>query len=457
MDDGVRGNSAVAHVSAPLCAVVLAGGPADAVAATQSGAPNKAFVEIAGVALVGRVLAALRASPSVGRIVVVAPESTRSHPALALADELRPDGVRITDSLRSGLAGLPADLDALVIASDLPVLNAIAVDDFVHRVRELEADVAYGCVETNAISRVIRKYRTRGRACAKEPFAAEDSPHSKPRALPLLERFIERLGAARKHPVAPRVAVRMGRACALTRPACSPHRRRRAACEPASSACRCARSSRPSPRPRERRPRRRRRIGGRTRARGLNVLLDLLDGALRDRADAFALDELTYRDVHDGARRVATRFAATGVRAGDRVAIYSENRHAFVYAYLAALRLGAIAVPVNVLYRAGDLGHVLRDARPALVVRSSAVAEFVDAASFDGAVAGTGEVESWARDEQLPFAEAASRPAPGDVAVIVYTSGTTGRSKVQCSYANLAAIAAQLATAWRWQAAIRFC
>jgi GTP:adenosylcobinamide-phosphate guanylyltransferase len=191
----------VAHVSAPLCAVVLAGGPADAVAATQSGAPNKAFVEIAGVALVGRVLAALRASPSVGRIVVVAPESTRSHPALALADELRPDGVRITDSLRSGLAGLPADLDALVIASDLPVLNAIAVDDFVRRVRELDADVAYGCVERNVhLARYPNVPHTWARM-RDGTFCGGGLAAIKPRALPLLERFIERLGAARKHPL----------------------------------------------------------------------------------------------------------------------------------------------------------------------------------------------------------------------------------------------------------------
>ncbi len=86
-------------------AVVLAGGPQDDVARLQPGAPNKAFVEIAGVTLVGRVLAALRATPQVERIVVVAPPEMRGHRDLAGADELRPDGVRITESLRNGLAG----------------------------------------------------------------------------------------------------------------------------------------------------------------------------------------------------------------------------------------------------------------------------------------------------------------------------------------------------------------
>lgn len=185
----------------------------------------------------------------------------------------------------------------------------------------------------------------------------------------------------------------------------------------------------------------------------MSALLDLMDGALYDRAQALALDELTYRRLHEGALRVANRFAAAGVRAGDRVAIYAENRHALVYAYLAALRLGAIAVPVNVLYRAGDLGHVLRDARPSLLVRSAAVAAFVEAAGFDGTVAGADDVEEWAHENGSPLPESPARPSSGDIALIVYTSGTTGRAKgAMLSHENVAVIASQLATAWRWQA-----
>ncbi len=96
---------------APLIdAVVLAGGPQDDVARLQPGAPNKAFVEIEGVTLVGRVLAALRAAASVGRIVVVAPLSMNGHRDLAVADELRPDGVRITRKLTQRAGGLSATM-----------------------------------------------------------------------------------------------------------------------------------------------------------------------------------------------------------------------------------------------------------------------------------------------------------------------------------------------------------
>jgi len=83
-----------------MTAIVLAGGPPDDVAAKEPGAPNKAFVRIAGVALVERVIAALQAAPSIGRIVVVAPEASHEHAALANAHERRADGTRITQRIR---------------------------------------------------------------------------------------------------------------------------------------------------------------------------------------------------------------------------------------------------------------------------------------------------------------------------------------------------------------------
>ena len=181
-------------------AVVLAGGPHDAIAALQPGAPNKAFVDIGGMTLVERVLAALRPSRSIGRIVAVAPPSVHDRAELALADERRADGVHIAESLRNGLAGFAPDADVLIVASDLPVLTTAAVDDFASSVCELDADIAYGCVEKRVH---VARFPTVPHTWARMrdgTFCGGGIVGIKPRALPLLERFIERLGAARKHP-----------------------------------------------------------------------------------------------------------------------------------------------------------------------------------------------------------------------------------------------------------------
>ncbi|MBV8531471.1 MAG: nucleotidyltransferase family protein [Candidatus Eremiobacteraeota bacterium] len=180
---------------------MLAGGPQDDVARLQPGAPNKAFVEIGEVTLVGRVLAPLRGSRFIDRIVVVAPPGMRKHRDLALADELRPDGARITDSLRNGLANRRDDDAVLIVASDLPVLTTAAVDDFTARVGELDADVVYGCVEQRVHLRRFPDVPHTWARLHEGTFCGGGVAAMKPRTLASLERFIERLGAARKHPL----------------------------------------------------------------------------------------------------------------------------------------------------------------------------------------------------------------------------------------------------------------
>jgi molybdopterin-guanine dinucleotide biosynthesis protein A len=183
-----------------VTAVVLAGGPPDEVSALQPGAPNKAFVRVGGQTLVERVLRALRAARDVSHVIVVAPLATHADAALALADERRPDGRRIGQSLRSGLAGVPQDELVLVAASDLPVLTAGAIDDFVARAQRLDGEIGYGCVEravhVAAYPEVPHTWaRLRdGTYCGGGLFTL------RPRVLPALERFIEQLGAARKKP-----------------------------------------------------------------------------------------------------------------------------------------------------------------------------------------------------------------------------------------------------------------
>lgn len=185
-----------------ITAVVLAGGPRDELAAHTPGAPNKAFIDIGGKALVTRTLEALRSCTGIGRIIAVAPASARENPALALADEWRADGVRIRESLANGLEHLPANEDVLVSASDLPILCTEAIDDFLSRVREANADLTYGCVEKRVhLARFPDVPHTWARF-RDGTYCGGGFVTIKPRAYPALARTIEGLGRARKNPFA---------------------------------------------------------------------------------------------------------------------------------------------------------------------------------------------------------------------------------------------------------------
>lgn len=184
-----------------LDAIVLAGGGPDAVSALEPGAPNKAFVRIGGVPLVQRTIVGLRASSRIDRIVAVAPPSAAAHPALANASEVRGDGAKMLESLRSGMAGFTEDAIVIVAASDLPALDAAAVDEFVDAVLARNLDVAYACLERRHHQAQYPEFphtwaRMRdGRYCGGGLVAL------RPRVLARLNTFMDALGDARKSPL----------------------------------------------------------------------------------------------------------------------------------------------------------------------------------------------------------------------------------------------------------------
>jgi len=182
-------------------AIVLAGGPPDAVAALAPGVPNKCFVPVAGRTLLERTLSALRSAPEIERIVVVVPSAARGLPALELADEIRDDGPHIGDSLRSGLAGAAPGKLVLVASADLPVLSREAIEEFIDLAQREPADLAYACVERSVhrarfpeVPHTWAHLRD-GTFCGGGIFAL------RPRVFPALERFLYRLGIARKNPL----------------------------------------------------------------------------------------------------------------------------------------------------------------------------------------------------------------------------------------------------------------
>ena len=189
-------------------------------------------------------------------------------------------------------------------------------------------------------------------------------------------------------------------------------------------------------------------------------LLDLYDLSLRGRADAPALTvddadggarTLTFGDLDHRSDQFAAVFVARGVRAGDRLAFCLSNRLGVIDLWLACMKLGVIVVPINVLYRGREIGHIVGDAGPcAVVTTADRLADF-------------GVVPTWDIDvlEREALAAPAPRPAArldaAAPAALVYTSGTTGVAKgAVLTHGNFAANALALITAWRITDADRY-
>ncbi len=166
---------------------------------------------------------------------------------------------------------------------------------------------------------------------------------------------------------------------------------------------------------------------------------------------------LTYRELDDLCDRVAGGLAELGVRPGDRVSLYSLNRWEWVVAYHAALRIRAVVNPINVMLTTEEVAYVLGDCRAAAVFTSGDKAGALAPLtrdlpglhriiSFDAA--GNGVTEFADLLTSAPAGpDGTLAPAPGDLAVIGYTSGTTGHPKGamqshQAVYLNAAAVAA---------------
>ena len=188
-------------LSAPVTAVLLAGGARDEVCATTPAAPNKAFVPIGGITLARRTLAALRSTPEVGRVIAVAPLVDAALRELAGADEFRPGGATMSQSLRAGVARLAPGALVLVAASDLPVLSAGAIEEFLGLATASGADIVYACVERGTHERLFPEVPHTWARLRDGTFCGGGLVALRPRALERLDRFLGRLGAARKNPL----------------------------------------------------------------------------------------------------------------------------------------------------------------------------------------------------------------------------------------------------------------
>ncbi len=174
--------------------------------------------------------------------------------------------------------------------------------------------------------------------------------------------------------------------------------------------------------------------------------------------DAFEQGRFTYAELFQQTGKAANALAASGVRPGDRVAVQVEKSARNLILYLACLRAGAVFLPLNTAYTLAELDYFIGDAEPRLVVCDPQVrdgvaglAERVGAAVETLDAVGEGSFSDLAAGAPPDF-ETVAR-ADGDLAAIVYTSGTTGRSKgAMLTHGNLASNARTLVGAWRFTA-----
>ena len=181
---------------------------------------------------------------------------------------------------------------------------------------------------------------------------------------------------------------------------------------------------------------------------------EALSRALADAGDRPVLSAgarvLSGRQLAAEIERWAAGLAALGVRKSERVAVHAEKSLDLILLYLATLRLGALYLPLNTAYQAAELAYFLDDAEPVLFVCDPAT-DTVETASAPTVLTlgadGKGSLaEAIAGSHPAPPAVAI---APDDLAAIVYTSGTTGRSKgAMITHTNLVSNARALIDAW---------
>mgnify|MGYP002620528381 CR=1 FL=1 len=169
----------------------------------------------------------------------------------------------------------------------------------------------------------------------------------------------------------------------------------------------------------------------------------------------------TYGDMLDASARLAAALITLGVTPGDRVAVQMEKSPEALMLYIGCLRAGAVYLPLNTAYTLTELEYFISDAEPRLVVVSPGVRKAVSGiAGRYGARVETLDASGAGSLADLAGAEHADFPAagrgPDDLAAILYTSGTTGRSKgAMLTHDNLLSNALTLRDHWRFTAADR--
>lgn len=185
-------------------------------------------------------------------------------------------------------------------------------------------------------------------------------------------------------------------------------------------------------------------------------LFDGLDTPARLAIETQDGAHISYGELIARAGQMANVLVARGVKPGDRVAVQVEKSVANIVLYLATVRAGAVYLPLNTAYTLNELDYFIGDAEPSLVVCDPAKAEGL--APIAAKV--KARVETLGADGKGSLTDAAETAssefttvprANDDLAAILYTSGTTGRSKgAMLTHDNLASNSLSLVGYWRF-------
>lgn len=145
----------------------------------------------------------------------------------------------------------------------------------------------------------------------------------------------------------------------------------------------------------------------------------------------------TYRGIDDAAGRLGAALAQRGARRGERIAIFMDNSAQAVIAVYAALKAGAVFMPINALTKADKLAYMLNDARAGCLITHSSLRGV-----WAGALAQSRSVHSCIVVDETPAEAGAAAPGDEvidqDLASIIYTSGSTGDPKgVMLTHLNM--------------------
>ncbi|AUH33845.1 malonate--CoA ligase [Paracoccus tegillarcae] len=165
---------------------------------------------------------------------------------------------------------------------------------------------------------------------------------------------------------------------------------------------------------------------------------------------------LSYDQIDRLSAQLANLLTAQGVKPGDRVAVQVEKSPEALALYLACARAGAVFLPLNTAYTPAEVAYFIGDAQPALVVcdpgREGQRQAFMgDSLATLMTLADNGDGSLMEAAKALPDDQTPVDRGPDDLAAILYTSGTTGRSKgAMLSHDNLLSNAQVLADYWRF-------